>query len=411
MPQTTRQSFAQVRSWLHEINREKSAATKSAKAYAEPGGYTGETTHPIKDVDDGLEKATTGSHAAENEKDQKDRPFAGVVDETSEGGAPTQEELSLNIGVKQAPTGEAPEVEDDYKGTLKDPGTSSPMNADEVGEKYGAWVKKEASVLAGLANDILADIATGVGLSDTKPQQKQAAAPAAKPSTQQKAPTQEQSVQAGYELASLLGLDKQAADKTAEHVLTEIIKKAQLSADRVGPYLLSFLNEEQAILKAAEGLDEAGGMPPEAGGPPPGPGGPEGGAPADPATIAALAGGAGGPPPEAGGAPPGGPEAGGGGDHEAALQELAMALMELGISPEELQQLAAGGAGGAPGGAEAPPPGPGSPGDVGAKIASAVKDYKRSGRFKVSEAKTAAQQTQRNEMKRYLLEILGATRN
>ena len=410
MPQATRPKFAQIRSWLNEIHREKSAATKSSKAHSEFGGYAGETTHPSKDVDDGLEKATTGERASENEKDVKKMNFAGHVDETSENPGPKQEDLNYNIGVKQAPTGEAPEVEDDYKDRPDDPGTSHPANADDIGPKYGSWIKKEAAALSNLANEILADIATGVGLTS---------APSVTPvvdNTVKAAATQTEAIQIGSTLDTLLGLDKSAADQAAQLVIAETIKQAQLGADRVGPYLLSYMQETEKLIKKAEGGPPM--LPPDAAG---------GGAPVDPAMLAGA--GAGGPPPGAeGGLPPeagaGGPPPGaegdvppgaeggeGGGDHEQALQELAMALMELGITPEELAQLSAGG--GAEGGGPAAggaPPAPGGPAEMGAKIASAVKNYKRSGKFRFTEAKTAAQQTQRAEMKRYITEILGATR-
>jgi hypothetical protein len=140
MPQTRRPNFDQVRSWLNDINREKTAAAKSAKAYSELEGR-GSTTHPVKDVNDGLSKATTGSRASENEKDVKDMNFTGQVDSTPENPGKSQDELNYNIGTQQSETGGQPSVEDDYKTRPEDPGTTHPANTEDEGKKYGSWVK------------------------------------------------------------------------------------------------------------------------------------------------------------------------------------------------------------------------------------------------------------------------------
>lgn len=429
MPTTKSANFDRVRSWLNEINREKQAAAKkSAKAHTEPGGYVGETTHPSKDVDDNCETAREGARSSENEKDIKEMEPAGNVNSTSEGSGKTQSDLNYNIGTHQSATGEDPSVEDNYRTRMKDPGTSHPANMDDVGEKY-SWVRKEAGQLGDLANEILAEFATQAGVggafntTQPAPQSKQAGAPSTPAPAQQTAPTESvTAAQAGYELAAQLGLDKNAADQTAQAVIADTIKQAQLGADRVGAFLVSFIKESQNLHKSAEGDPAAGG-----------------GA-VDPSMLAAMAGGAGGDPAAGGGDPAaamgggdpaaamggdpaaamgGDPAAamggeGGGAGGEGAMQELAMALMELGISPEELAAAAQGGAGGpggAPGADAGAPPPEGSPADMGAKIASAVRNYKRSGRFEVRGAKTAAERAYRNEMKRYILEIMGATRS
>ena len=111
----------------------------------------------------------------------------------------------------------------------------------------------------------------------------------------------------------------------------------------------------------------------------------------------------GGPPPEMGGmggemgggmggemgGPP--PEMGGMGD-EAALQELAMALMEAGIDPAQLAALA-----------QQQP--------EAAKMASAVHNHKRSGKFAFTEAKTgSAERKVRDYMKGFVLELYNRSR-
>ena len=73
---------------------------------------------------------------------------------------------------------------------------------------------------------------------------------------------------------------------------------------------------------------------------------------------------------------------------EDAVQELAMALEELGVDPAELAAAASA--------------------DVAApKIASAVDSYKRSGRFKFTDAKQGtAQRRVRDYMKGYVSELV-----
>ena len=116
----------------------------------------------------------------------------------------------------------------------------------------------------------------------------------------------------------------------------------------------------------------AGGAPPEMGGDPLAGGG-------DP-----MAGGA---PPEMGGDPAAGgapPEMGGMGN-EQLLQQIAMALMEAGIDPAQFAAL-------------------GNP--QATKIASAVHNYRRSGRFAFEEAKKgSANRKVRDYMKGFVLEL------
>jgi hypothetical protein len=117
------------------------------------------------------------------------------------------------------------------------------------------------------------------------------------------------------------------------------------------------------------------------------------------------------------GSPDGGGGAGGdmGGDHNQALQELAMALLELGVTPEQLSQMAQGGGGAAaPGGAVPGGEPAGPPPDVAkaaADIASAVGDYRLSGKFQVTEAKAGSQERKlRDECKQYVREVVNAGR-
>ena len=77
-------------------------------------------------------------------------------------------------------------------------------------------------------------------------------------------------------------------------------------------------------------------------------------------------------------------------DENKALQELAMALEELGIDPAALAAIA---------------------GDEGGKMAAAVTTYKGSGRFQFAEAKQgSAERNVRDYMKGYIAELCQRSR-
>jgi hypothetical protein len=253
---------------------------------------------------------------------------------------------------------------------------------------------------ADLCNELLADVANGL-FEPTKKAEETPATPG------QSAATPAESADAGYKAAAAAG-DATDVDQVAGQVITQIVKTAHHQADLIA----SYLSQEKAAMEGEEEeVDPTGGAgegedhgteeteggegpteaPPEEGSPLEGgaPGGGEEGGPE-----------MGGPPmggPEMGGPPMGGPEMGGMGappealggmGDEEALQQLAMALMELGIDPAMLAQ--AGG------------PAP--------KLASAVTDYKKTGKFQVSETKTAAERQVRNYMKGYINELCKRSR-
>jgi hypothetical protein len=112
-------------------------------------------------------------------------------------------------------------------------------------------------------------------------------------------------------------------------------------------------------------------------------------------------------PPEAGGGemPP---EAGGGGvppeaggmDEEAAIQELVMALVELGVSPEQYAAMAGGGVD-EQSGEIAPTE------EAGPKLAKMAQVHQRSGKFKITTANDGTPQRKvRDYFKGYLNELL-----
>ncbi len=425
MPNTsTRPLFDQIDSWMTEIDGTKTAAAKVVKQAAPAG--VGKTTHPSEKVDNNTHPEETGARFAENTADIKKDVPGTSVDETSPGSGGSQDDKQYNIGTVQSATGEDPSVEDDYKGDKEDPGTTHPMDAERLGEKYSAMkLPQLLKVSTDMAHGILADLANGLNQQQVTGQPplpqvpvKTATAPAPQASASQWIPPA-------------------SAIKQAEDFVAQTIFDADQDADLVGAFVHSYHQSRQkrAADEASEGeshKEDDGGAPPApegdmppGGGAPPGAGGGDvlsalgagGGGPPPGGDMGA---GAGGPPPGMGGDPSGGAGGAGGAMHpEEALQQLAMALQELGITPEELAQMAqqGGGAGGAPPGAGGPPgmggppPGMGGPppgaGAEGAKLASAVKNFQRSGKFRIQEAKTAAQYQAREQIKDYVREICG----
>ncbi len=432
MPNTRPSLLARLDSLSNEITAQKNAAAvgriKAAEPVpADPGGYQGGSEHPTVHADNGVQKPTEGERSSENEADVKKEQGAPSVnsapDATNEG---RQDQAQLNIGTKATAVGEDPAVEDDFKGTKDDHaeggmgGTSHPATTED-GKKYGAASFREAHIkAAGLADQILADLANGFG--DRLPTQpagtKTAAAAAPAPAAVVEA------AQAGYELASMLGLSKEAAQTGVEDCLAQTIHDAVTQADLVAGYYSKMAADDglhkgedhSAPEDSASGSEPAGGG---GGGAPPAAGG---GAPVG--MEALLGGGAGG----GGGAPPpGGPPPGGGGEpglegqpptSDEALQELAMALQELGIDLDQLAAVGGGAAGGAAGGAPPmggapagmppasdPAAGGGPPAD-GPKLAQAVRDFKRSGKFEIKEARTKRARQLRDLMKSHLLELV-----
>lgn len=425
MARMQRSLFAQLNALAEEIsqNAEKVAAAKSAAPVpADPGGYAGASSHPSAHVDNDVQKATTGARASEYEADVKKQQGALAVDNTPElSQEGRQDEVQLNIGTNAAATGEDAAAEKDYKGTKDDPGTSHPAKADD-GEKYSSVTFKEAHTrCSALGNEILADI-VNFGATELKQAEEKAAempefiqkkidAKKAKPEAGEnkqheaaESPAEEEAEHkaaafaAGYELAAALGLDKQAAEAAVRDVCANTLREADEMADMFAAYY-STLKQAGAdpTEEAAEGEDHSA-----PGDVASGEAGPAvGGEAAGGGLEDLMAGGAEGGAPDLGAAPP---------SEDEALQELAMALQELGISPEQLLEgLAGGEAGGAPaaGGAELPPEA--APKMAAAQeliaIAQSVAEFQGSGKFEIKEARTKRSRELRDIMKAHVREL------
>jgi hypothetical protein len=441
--------FGQLTEFMEEI-----AAEKQAAANTEAGGYAGTSSHPSTAVEDHTSDASEGARSAENSSDVKNDVDGSSPDDISDGDAgPNQDERQLNIGTQQSATGEDPSVENDFKGDKDDPGTSHPADTSD-GEKFGSLEEKcgsasfdEAkSAALNLGNDILADFANGFAFGEVQYQKKadappaqnapvvntgQQVAPAASAEKQAVAPEVQGAADAGYQLAAVLGMEKMSEEQRAQATIKQTIKDASFDADMVGSYLVTLAETaeknaggdlEDILGGAAEAEDhddpgdEASGMeeggdidvgaeiPEEEAGP---------GADPGAGILEEMAGEAG--PEEA--AMGGGEELGMGGDpamggepsdeelaaviqqlvqqappeeagisDEEALAQLAMALQETGVPEAELAGAA-------------PPEGP--------KLASALKAYKRSGKFQFKEAANDRERKIRDLMKAHVIELVG----
>jgi hypothetical protein len=384
----------------------------------DPGGYQGPSTHPSAMVCSNSEAAPIGARFKENHSDMTDPKNPANVDKTPAGMDGMDADKQMQIGTDKSLTGEDPKVEDDFQAKPKDPGTSSIMDADTVGGKYASFSLEELTKKAfDQFEEILADIANNNEINSPKQASQ----------THQEVKV---AAQAGYELAAAAANAPSVQEKkaVASDIIAHFIKTAEEDADLVGSYLSSYQQRKYAVDPTAGAPPMDGGaLPPEMMG-----GGGEGGAPPMGGGPPPMGGAPMGPPPggdpSGGGAPPMDAGGAGGGGHEEAINELANALLELGIPPEALIQAmqgqggAGGGAppmGGEGGGAPPAPEGVGA-GEKGAaarihpedrqlliKYAKEVQQLKRVGRMQIKEATPGEKRQARDEVKNYILEMCG----
>jgi hypothetical protein len=451
------QLFDQLRGFLAEVQGEKKAAAqKKADTLSEPGSVGGETSHPVKNIDDQLQNAAEGARSSENSSDVK-KQIPLNVDSASEKG-PDQESQQFNIGVTSTETGNDEANEQNYKDKKDDPGTDHPASVDD-NEKYGSMKFEELKKLSEKkANDILATIAAAgqkvAGASPATPVKTPTTPAKTTPAPQVQKAAVAQAAAAGYQAATAAGVNGDEQEKQAVQAAVEgTIRDALAAAVMTGNYLVEF--QKQAVNKRAadeedsgssssdsdsgsksESKSDSGGGGDEGGGGGGGGGGDEGGGLGlDPSALGAMAGGGGGGDPMAGG--------GGGGGQEEAVNQLLMALMEMGVTPDEIMaalQGSGGGGGGDPlagaGGGGDPLAGAGGDPLAGAgggdplagaggdptkmarvkqaqqvrrnliQLVKTAKTYQKQGRFRFSEAKTAAERRLRDELKKCIAEIV-----
>lgn len=455
MARMQRSLFAQLNALAEEISQSsvKAAAEKKAGPVpADPGGYQGASSHPSANVGNDVQSAPEGARASEYESDIKKQQGALAVDNTPEMSQEgRQDDVQLNIGTNSKSTGEDPAAEKDYKGTKDDPGTSHPAKTND-GEKYSSVSFKEArDACSNLGNDILANLinfgtanlkqaempaqlAEALGKKEEAPAEEKAEhaeesddddddddshcddkaaasqligdqhkldvnnngkiegsdlAALRSGKKKEKKDEKEAAFKAGYELAKALGVEKTAAEAAVREVCANTLREADEMAD----LLIGFMTAKQAN---ADVMDEAAAG--EDHGAPADAASGASDAPAAPAGLEGMMGGAGEDPMAAEGAP----------SDDEAVQELAMALEELGIPPEALlQAVAEGGAGGADPAAAmaAEEPKMAAANDL-KSIGQAVVNFKRAGKFQVKEARTKRSRQLRDIMKQHVLELV-----
>lgn len=382
--------FDKLRKLASEINGQP------IKRAAERGATEETSTHPSANGENNTRPATEGARSAENVSDIKEQEGPAGVDATAAAVPGTQQDKVMpNIGMTQSATGEAPEIEDKYKGEKEDPGTSHPATA-EMGEKYAKLTfQQKVAQFNRLANEALAEVAVGMvqkraeedddddeeeNNGELKGNQHKldvnnngkiegsdlAALRAGK----------EAAYAAGYEAAARAGVSQKQAAAHVQSVLQGTMADAMQTADLVGNYLYAFA--KQAAYEA-----EGGGAEGDAG----------------MAEMAAAGG-------EMPGGPMGGAPMGGEGGEEEALAEFVAALDEMGITPEEFVAAIQAGEGGDAGEAMPPPDAaPVSPDAM--KMASAAKAYKRSGRYQFKAADNGTPRRElRNEFKSVINELI-----
>jgi hypothetical protein len=316
-----------------------------------------------------------------------------------------QDEVQTNIGTTVAATGEDAAAEKDYKGTKDDPGTAHPAKAND-GEKYSSVTFKAAHTrCSALGNEILADL---INFGEKQLTEEKAAGEMPEFIQKKKINEKKESdgdekgelkgdqpkldangngelersdfealrnkasaFSAGYELAAALGMDKQAAEASVRDVCANTLREADEMAD----LFIGYFSAKQAAADPTEEANE----------------GEDHGAPTD--VVAGEGAPAGDEGPSLEQAPP---------SEDEALQELAMALQELGIPPEALLQ---GLAGGGEAGAEMPAPKMAAANDL-KTIGEAVLDWQLRGNFQIKEARTKRSRQLRDYMKTHVRELV-----
>lgn len=434
MTRNAQVSISTVDQFIAAVSQVKTASDGTTPL-SEPGSIGGETSHPVKRVDDRLEKAKEGERSAENSKDVKKDQGALSIENAPQAstkaasifstvarfakaaeGAVSQpgsaEDDHTSTTTKVAPTGEDPAHETNSAKAGKEDkkqggvgGTSHPASTENDqldGHKYASdSLEKLASDLGYVGNDLLAQIhqlytSQGGQMKQASQQRTQA----------HNTVDPQLAYYAGNELAGLVsgqGLDKRAADTMVRNALVEVIKQASADADAFVQYAATFLKRASEPGEPIPPMgDPSGGM----GGPPAG----AGGAPGDAAMMSSIGGD--GDADDAGAAPGGGDEeammaalgggaggadaAGGGGEGGESEEELAAVLEQLGVSPEELIQAMQQQEGG---GGDAGGPPPSSPG--GMETQASVGGGKRI---------HGTQKIAREEITNHIREILGRSR-
>lgn len=277
-----------INALLDELNANSmlKTAAEDGSYHSDPGGYVGASTHPSARVPSNTREPKLGSRYRENTQQHKEEhPGSGVDAAEGTSYSAAQSSRQLNVGIRQSATGEDPAVEDNYKSYKDDPGTSHPANAEDIGRKYGsANFSNIVDEAYHKMNSILADIASGNHINELSVV-KQATANVSGSDA-------ELAVNAGYEFADLLlnefekqsqsvdnatatcgtnavGLTEEQQNfiklASAKDLVASIVKEASDDADKVAGYLTELAIQQKTMLEklafeealAREALEQA----------------------------------------------------------------------------------------------------------------------------------------------------------
>jgi len=382
MPQTPMSYFEQITHLIDEIESPK-------QAMDDPGGATGPSEHPSAKIDDPgeVQPPPTGSLLAEHvKKVKKDIPASvDATPDATPGNVPKAEDNQAGTATG---IGKDPAVEDNYKGDKDDSETTHPASGD-FGEKFSS----DAAVTAA-SDDILFKAASALG---TELAADMANGILQNPATVRAGSTQTPKQAAATGAAAAETADETTDEEVAANTLSYLVKSAHRAADLAASRILS---EFELLKKSGEGdlveeLGEGGDteVPPNRL-PPTVPDDSE----SEDAAESLLAGltnaadgdettggdNVGGSVNEIPPLPENPPEELAGMSDEAALEQLAAALVEAGIDPAELAAAVA--------------PGP--------KLAADVSNFMKSGQFVIHKAaKNTPARRIRDYMKAYLVEL------
>jgi hypothetical protein len=335
----------ELNAWIKQSQAEE----KSAVPAGDPG--TTGTEHPVADADGQTIEAPEGARASENESDVADQLPAETPNEATGDGAegPNQgQNIATNsIGTEAAATGEDASVEtSSVKSEKDDPGTSHPA---EIGdEKYASLHALGTEIMGDLVVATAAKKQAMEGGSDAKmceacgdeysgeACEKCKAEPKEAESKEAAAESDEDLGAAEAQGAKLAAAILEASNGVSdEHraIVYDITKRAELDAVNVANYLAGFLTQKAAMadveMADAMGAEDVMGA--------------ASAGDVDDAAAAAISDDAMGA--DAMGADAMGADAGGA-NEEALVAELAQALAEAGVTPEEIAAMATeGGAG------------------------------------------------------------------
>jgi len=400
--------FSRVNDLLKEIGGSTLTQKVADTAMSEPegNGAGSDSSSPTTKVDDGLVAATPGARAREMSSEVQANNAVSVDGSPDANANASEEDRQADVGITVSGIGNDPAQEDNYTGTIDEPGvgTESVAKFDD-GRKYASAadfakrpVAERTEYLTKFANNLLADIVADTVTPQTKTKKTANDKPANPPITPETKNLIKEA-EAGYQVAAVLGMEKLSADQRAQVMFEQVLGDATLDADLFGAWLMKQADDANEAMNADPtdqgtsitsdpddhtGADNGGGDSSTGGSVTSGgqdmaaAPSPDSGIPSEQAINDALnsIGGDQGGDASGGDAPP---------NQDELLQNLIMIMHELGITPDDLAQMTDG---------------------QGQKLASAAKAYQRSGKFNFKIATTGREKAIQKHIKGTLLELL-----